>query len=195
MGDHVCPWWLAYTFDNPLRNLFHKPEIIFAPYVREGMVVADLGCGMGYFSIGLAKIVKEGGKVLAVDIQAKMLEKMAPRAKKQGVLETIYPIQCSELDIGIAEPLDFALAFWMAHETPEIERFFAQIHEVLKPGGLFLITEPKFHVSFDEYRRELESAAKVGFVLKGEPQVKFSHAAVLEKPINLLEQYSSSIKV
>ena len=182
MASHVCPWWLAYTFDNPLRILFHKPEIIFAPYVHEGMVVADIGCGMGYFSIGLAKIVKESGKVFAVDIQKKMLEKMTQRAKKQGVWEIIEPIQCTELDIGIAEPLDFAMAFWMAHETPDIKRFFSQIYAVLKPGGHLLISEPKFHVAADEYRDELAIAGQVGFSVKEEPQINFSYSVVLEKP-------------
>ena len=183
MGDHVCPWWLAYTFDNPLRTLFHKPDIIFAPYVREGMTVADIGCGLGYFSIGLAKIVKDNGKVIAIDLQEKMLEKMEQRANKKGVREIIHPIQCSEHDIGIAEPLDFALTFWMAHEVPDIERFFGQIHEALKPGGLLFITEPKFHVTADEYRKEIGAAAKVGFAFKKEPIVKFSYAAVLQKPV------------
>ena len=74
MKQHICPWWLAYTFDNPLRRLFHKPGIIFAPYISEGMIVADFGCGMGYFSIGLAKIVGDEGQVIAVDVQQKMLD-------------------------------------------------------------------------------------------------------------------------
>jgi ubiquinone/menaquinone biosynthesis C-methylase UbiE len=179
MGTHVCPWWFAYTFDNPLRTLFHKPELLFSRYVREGMTVADIGCGLGYFSIGLARLVKESGKVLAVDIQEKMLEKMVRRANKQRVIEIISPVQCRADNIGINEPLDFALAFWMAHETPDIERFFTQIHSALKPGGVFFITEPEIHVSADEYRRELEIAEKAGFTVAEEPPVRFSHAAVL----------------
>ncbi len=181
MGNHVCPWWLAYTFDNPFRAFFHKPEQILSPYVQEGMTVADIGCGMGYFSIGLALLVGENGKVIAIDIQDKMLEKMEQRAKKRGVGKLIHPIQCSGHDIGISEPLDFALAFWMAHEAPNVEKFFAQIYAVLKPGGMLFITEPKFHVSADEYRRELGCAVKKGFKVLEEPNVKFSHAVVLKK--------------
>ena len=65
-NGHVCPWWLAYTFDNPLRKLFHKPQIILAPYVKAGMRVMDVGCGMGFFSIGMAKLVGDNGKVFCV---------------------------------------------------------------------------------------------------------------------------------
>jgi ubiquinone/menaquinone biosynthesis C-methylase UbiE len=181
MGSHVCPWWFAYTFDNPLRTLFHKPELMFSRYVSEGMTVADIGCGLGYFSIGLARLVRESGKVIAVDIQGEMLDRMVRRASKQEVREIISPVQCGADNIGIDEPLDFALAFWMAHETPDVERFFAQVHSALKPGGLFFITEPKIHVSAEEYRRELEIAGKAGFTVAEEPPVRFSHAALLRK--------------
>ena len=181
MGDHVCPWWLAYTFDNPLRALFHKPDHLFSSFIKPGMTVADIGCGLGYFSIGMAKLVGENGKVLAVDIQEKMLEKMEKRSRRRGFGETIHPIQCSESDISISEPLDFALTFWMAHETPNVESFLGQIHKVLKPGGYYYITEPKFHVSADDYKREMDLAAKVGFVIKEEPSVNFSYASVLQR--------------
>jgi len=53
MGDHICPWWFAYTFDNPFRRFFHNPEKMLGSYVSRGMTVLDVGCGMGFFSIGL----------------------------------------------------------------------------------------------------------------------------------------------
>ena len=63
MEKHVCPWWLAYAFDNPLRRIFHNSEKIFTPYLNEGMTAIGIGCGMGYFSIGMAKIVGKTGKI------------------------------------------------------------------------------------------------------------------------------------
>ena len=146
MGNHVCPWWLAYTFDNPLRALFHKPEQIFTHLVKEGMTVADIGCGMGYFSIGLARLVGDGGRVIAADIQKKMLEVMEERARSAGVRDIIRPHLCKEKEIGITQPVDFALAFWMVHETPDKKQFLQEISAILKDSGLLLITEPKLHV-------------------------------------------------
>lgn len=181
MAKYVCPWWLAHTFDNPARALFHKPELLFGPYVTAGMTVADIGCGLGYFAIGLARLVGANGKVLAVDLQGKMLEKMVQRASKQGVRQNISPSQCCEDDIGISGPLDFALAFWMVHEIRDQARFFAQIHAALKPDGVLFLAEPKFHVAEQEYRRELELAANAGFARQEEVAVKLSHGAVLKK--------------
>ena len=55
----VCPWWGGYFIDNPLRRLLHDPEKILRPYATPGMTVMDIGCGMGFFSIAMAKIVAE----------------------------------------------------------------------------------------------------------------------------------------
>ena len=129
----------------------------------------------------MARMVGKKGKVIAVDIQPEMLSRMQKRADRAGLSGTINAHQCEDIEIGITEPLDFALAFWMVHETPDVERFFAQIHSALKPGGLFFITEPKIHVSVDEYSREMEIAQKAGFTVEEEPLVRFSHAALLRK--------------
>ena len=86
MSDHhVCPWWLAYTFDNPLRRLIHNPRKIFSDYVQEGMTVVDIGCGMGYFSLGLAELVGDEGQVISVDLQQEMLDITLKRATKKGL--------------------------------------------------------------------------------------------------------------
>ncbi len=59
-SGNVCPWWLCPTFDNPLRRLIHNPDRILAGLVRPGEIALDLGCGMGYFSIPLARLVGPG---------------------------------------------------------------------------------------------------------------------------------------
>ena len=178
---HVCPWWFAYTFDNPLRPIFHNPEKILSPYVREGMNVADIGCGLGYFSLGLARIVKKSGKVLAVDIQQQMLERLRKRADKSGLSEIIHPHLCQDDTINILEPLDFALAFWMIHEAPTPDTLFSQLYKSLKPSGTLMITEPLFHVSQKEFQHELQIAIDIGFTLLDKPQIRWSYAAVLKK--------------
>lgn len=178
---HVCPWWFAYTFDNPLRPLFHKPEQIFAPYVREGMCVADIGCGLGYFSLGLARMVKINGKVIAVDIQPQMLKILRKRADRSGLSEIIQPHLCQDDDINIPVPLDFALAFWMIHEAPDPTTVFSKLYESLKTSGLLLFTEPLFHVSQNEFQHEVALARDVGFNVMEEPQIRWSHAVTLQK--------------
>ena len=181
MGKHVCPWWLAYTFDNPLRFLIHKPEKIFAPYLQKGMTVADIGCGMGHFTIGMARIVGDDGRIIAVDVQQKMLDIMMKRARKVGVADRISPRLSDGSDIGIRDEVDFVLAFWMAHETPDILHFLKQVRGILKKSGRLLLAEPKIHVTFKEFKATLGKAAAAGLKITGRPKISLSHAALLEK--------------
>jgi len=179
--NHICPWWLAYSFDNPVRRLFHNPEKLFSPYVRPGMHVADIGCGMGYFSIGLARIVGEEGRVYSVDIQQKMLDILVKRATRKKVNHLIHPRIAKPDQLNLPAELDFILASWMVHETGDLQSFFRQIHETLNPGGLFYMTEPKMHVSVDRFDNEVACATGISFKIKTRPTVAFSHAIVLEK--------------
>jgi ubiquinone/menaquinone biosynthesis C-methylase UbiE len=180
-SGHVCPWWLAYSFDNPLRRIFHKPEKIFASMVRPGMTVADIGCGMGYFSLGLARMVTETGKVIAVDIQEKMLLTLEKRAKKHGLSSIITTGLCPADNITVSEPTDFVLAFWVVHETPDKKKFLEQLHAIVKPRGLLLITEPKFHVSRDQFEQEVSLAQAAGFIARATHPIALSHAILFEK--------------
>ena len=181
MEKHICPWWLAYTFDNPLRRIFHSPEKIFTPYLNEGMTAIDIGCGMGYFSIGMAKIVGKTGKIISVDIQQKMLDTLIKRAKEASVASRITTFLCDENDIGINEKVDFALTFWMVHETPDELNFLKQVHSILNKSGKLLLAEPKIHVTLTEFKKTLSIAQDLGFKLIDSPIIYFSHTAVFEK--------------
>ena len=181
MAKHVCPWWLAYTFDNPLRRIIHKPERIFTPYLNKGMTAIDIGCGMGYFSIGMARIVGENGKIISVDLQQKMLDTLVKRAKKAGVANRITTFLCDENNITINEKVDFALTFWMVHETPDEFTFLKQVHSILKKSGRLLLAEPKIHVTCTEFKKTLSIAQESGFKLIDSPEIVFSHTALLEK--------------
>ena len=182
MAKHVCPWWLVYTFDNPLRRIFHKPEEMFAPYLREGMTAIDLGCGMGYFSISMARIVGASGKVIAVDLQQRMLDTLRKRAEKAGVASRITTVLCDDDSIGSHDAVDFALAFWMAHETPDEGRFLQQVQAILKKSGKLLLAEPKLHITGGEFQKTLAIAQKIGFKRIDSPIISLSHAALFEKP-------------
>ena len=94
---HICPWWGGYFIDNPLRRLLHNPEKIVGPYVQPGMTVMDVGCGMGFFSIAMAKMVGDSGRVIAVDLQQKMLDVLRQRATKAGVADRIRLTSASRI--------------------------------------------------------------------------------------------------
>ena len=137
-NDHVCPWWMIHTFDNPVRRLFHDPEKMMGPYLREGGRTADIGCGIGFFSLGLARLVGDSGRVYAMDLQEKMLAGVERRAQRAGLSGRIETRQVKANDLAAPDlngSMDMVLSFWMLHEVPDQARFLGQVKELLKPGG------------------------------------------------------------
>ncbi|MCX5849308.1 MAG: class I SAM-dependent methyltransferase [Deltaproteobacteria bacterium] len=175
---HVCPWWLCFTFDNPLRRIFHDPVKILSPYVHKGDTAIDIGPGMGYFTIPLAELVGSAGCVTAIDIQPKMLSALMERAHKKGVEERIKTHLAGPDSIGFYEKADFILAFWMVHEVPDQLRFLSEIRNLMKPEGMFLMVEPVIHVSKKKFSRTLETAKGLGFVIKESPEISMSRSAL-----------------
>ena len=179
-NHHVCPWWIAYTFDNPVRKLFHNPHKIFGDWIMEGMTAMDIGCGMGYFSIGLAKLVGVRGKVIAVDLQQKMLDVMLKRARRSGIADRIVPHRCEADTIGIQGPVDFILAFWMVHEVGDKNHFFQQLRSILAPNGKILIAEPKMHVTAKALDKTVEIAQNNGLRVCDGPEIRLSRTVLFQ---------------
>jgi ubiquinone/menaquinone biosynthesis C-methylase UbiE len=184
MPNHVCPWWLGYFLANPLRKLIHNPERILAPYLKKGMQMLDIGPGMGFFSIPAAKLLGEAGRIYGVDLQPKMLDALARRAAKAGVAGRVVPRLANPDSLAIPdlrETIDFGLAFAVVHEVVDQPRFFAEIYQALKPGGLLLVAEPRQHVGARKFEAEIDIAQKTGFAIETRPRITQSHAVVLRK--------------
>ena len=178
LGPHTCPWWFGYSFDNPFRRFFHDPDEIFEGVVQPGQTVVDIGCGMGYFSIALARIVGPGGKVIALDVQPQMIKRARRRAEHQGLAERIEFRVCTANDIGVRESVDFVLAFWVVHEIEDLESFLIRVRSLLKPGGRIMIVEPNWHVSSRRFADMVETVLKNGFEISEGPVVRFSRSVV-----------------
>ena len=184
MPHSVCPWWVGYLLASPLRRLMYDPAKILAPYVREGMTVLEPGPGMGFFTLELARRVGPSGRVVAVDIQPKMLDRLKRRAAHAGLL--------AQLDIRLAQPdsmcltsaagtVDFVLAFAMVHEMPSAIKFFQETAQAMKPGASLLLAEPAGHVKPVLFEAELASAAQAGLHVSDRLVIRRSLAAVLMK--------------
>ena len=179
MHEHVCPPWLSFTLTNVLRRLAQDPDRILGRFLRPGDVALDIGCGPGYFTIPMARMVGETGSVVAVDIHPGMLERTGKRAVRAGVSGRIRLHLADKDRLGLEARADFALAFWMAHEVPDPGRLFAEIRAALKPDGRLLLVEPRMHVTEAAFAGLVEAAEGAGFVRQGEESIRLSRAAVL----------------
>lgn len=184
MSERVCPWWLGYLLASPLRRLLQNPREVVNPYVREGMTVLEPGPGMGFFTLELARRVGATGRVLAVDVQPKMIEGLKRRVKKAGLAERVDARVVEQQSLGLADvagKVDFTLAFAMVHEMPDNSQFFRQAAQASKPGAQLLLAEPSGHVSAEIFAKELQEAAQAGFKVVNRPNFRRSQSALLQK--------------
>jgi ubiquinone/menaquinone biosynthesis C-methylase UbiE len=180
-STRICPWQQAWGLDNWVRRLIQNPYKILADYIEESQTVLDLGCGPGVFSIAMAEMVGEKGRVISVDIQDEMLQMLKQKSVQLG-LESRIQIHKSQPDkIGISEKIDFALAFYMIHEVPNKESLLSEIAIILKPEGKFLIVEPKIHVSKSSFEETINMAQSAGLRPLSSPKVFFSRTVLLQR--------------
>ncbi len=163
---HVCPWWLGYLLVSPLRRLIENPERLLGPHVRPGMKVLEVGCGMGFFTLPLARMVGSEGRVFCVDVQPRMLAALDRRARRAGLIDRIEARQVGAASLGLdghASAFDLAVLLHVLHELPNAATALAEIRSALKPDGHVLLIEPPGHVSKEGFEAQLEAARAAGF--------------------------------
>ncbi len=169
----------ASILESSIRKLFQNPKRILGPYIQEGMTVLDFGCGPGFFSVELAKMVGASGKVIAADLQVEMLKKLENKIKNTELEKRIELHQTEGDKIGVVEKVDFAFVFYALHEVPDQKCFFKEIKTLLKPDGKVFIVEPKFKVSKSEFQKSITLAEAAGLKPETETKIFLSRTVLL----------------
>jgi ubiquinone/menaquinone biosynthesis C-methylase UbiE len=139
--------------------------------IREGQLILDFGCGVGHYTIPVAKVVGKEGKVYAVDKDREALDKLTQIAESKG-LRNIFIISTSgDLKIDHKdESIDTVLLYDVLHYMQPQERreIYNEVYRILKIDGLFLVY-PKHHkrdeslwnladMELEDIIKEIESA-------------------------------------
>jgi SAM-dependent methyltransferase len=184
MPGRVCPWWLGYLLAGPVRRWIEDPAKLLAPYVRAGMTVLEPGPGMGFFTLELARLVGPQGRVVAPELQYRMVAGLKRRAARVGLADRVDARVVPPDTLGVGDlvgAVDFALAYAVVHEMPDAARFFSEIAVALRPGGTLLLAEPAGHVKPPEFEAEITLAAQAGLKIVDRLSIRRSHSALLEK--------------
>ena len=180
-GDRVCPVERAGGLDTRIRRWLQNPEKILRPYLHEGMTALDVGCGPGFFSLDMATMVGPTGRVIASDLQEGMLQMVHDKIKGTDLEDRITLHTCGQDSLGVTEPVDFALLFYVVHEIPEKNGLFTELARLLKPGGQILVVEPPFHVSKSAFTEMIRTARAAGLVSTEAAKIRFSKTVALKK--------------
>jgi ubiquinone/menaquinone biosynthesis C-methylase UbiE len=184
VAHRICPWWLGCLLASPIRRLWHNPQEILKPYVKHGMRVLEPGSGMGFFTLDLARLVGPEGKVIAIDVQPRMIAGLQRRARRAGLQDRIEARLARADSVGLSDldgTIDFALAFAVIHELPDAGRFLKEMSRALGPDRILLIAEPKGHVKEGDFAGLINTAKSAGFQAMTGPEVRSSWTSVLRR--------------
>lgn len=162
---HTCPWWLGYFLISPLRRLVEDPAALVLPLVAPAQCVLELGPGLGYFSLPVARALGDSGRLVCVDVQRAMLDRLRRRLAKARLLERTELRLASHDDFGfdgLEGRVDLALALHVVHETSSPTAVVAALARTLRPNGRLLIVEPPGHCSKALFRAEEAAAEAAG---------------------------------
>ena len=140
--DDVEKW--VKVFDDPGRDAWQKPDAVIAAVgVTEGMTVADLGAGTGYFSVRLAAAVGKNGRVLAIDVEPKLVDHMKERAAK-AQLAQLVPVLAPTDDPKLpAKGVDLVVIVDTWHHIDDRLHYLAKLAAGLAPGGRVAVVDFK----------------------------------------------------
>jgi ubiquinone/menaquinone biosynthesis C-methylase UbiE len=160
----------------------HPDAALDALNIKPGMVIADVGAGVGYLTTRLAKRVGPSGKVYATDIQPEMLTRLRERLDHEHITN-VEPVLSSQADPKLpAGQIDLILMVDVYHELTQPQRMLRRMKESLKPDGRLVLIEyrkedptipirPEHKMSVAEVKTEVEAEGyRLAEVLKNLPR-------------------------
>jgi ubiquinone/menaquinone biosynthesis C-methylase UbiE len=136
------PEFMANFIDNPLRRRIQPPDATAIRHgIEPGMTVLDVGPGNGRYTIGAARRVGDTGKVFAVDIEPKMIERVEARAAMEG-LANIEARVANVYDLPFEDSsFDLIYMITVISEIPDPIRAMKEFYRVLRADGTLVFSE------------------------------------------------------
>jgi cyclopropane fatty-acyl-phospholipid synthase-like methyltransferase len=146
------------------------------------MTVLEPGCGMGYFSLPIARMVGPDGRLLCVDVEPRALQRLERRARRAGVADRITVSTCGPTRLGLeghVGQVDLTLVMHALHELEDLPGFLDQIRALLRPDGRMFVVEPDGHVSPEQFDAMMACAEERGLMVIERPDVGRRRLATL----------------
>lgn len=176
------PEFLANAIDNPLRRKIQPPaEMPLRHGVEPGMTVLEVGPGNGRYTVETAHRVGETGKVIAIDIEPKMIERVTHRAQAEGITNLEAKI-ANVYDLPFPDgTFDAIYMITVIGEIPEPQRALGEFYRVLKPSGTLAFSELWMDPDYPMETTLVHKAHAAHFRLKKRTGNFISYSIVLEK--------------
>jgi ubiquinone/menaquinone biosynthesis C-methylase UbiE len=176
------PEFLANIIDNPLRRKIQPPsEMPIRHGVQPAMTVLEVGPGNGRYTIETARRVGNTGKVIAVDIEPKMIDRVMQRAQAEGVAN-IEARVANVYDLPFADNVfDVVYMIAVISEIPESVRAMREFYRVLSPSGTLVLSELLTDPDYPLAQTLIRKASTANFRLKKKVGNFFAYTLIFEK--------------
>jgi ubiquinone/menaquinone biosynthesis C-methylase UbiE len=177
---HLHPLGKARALESRLRFILQNPRRILKKYIHPGMTVLDLGCGTGYFTLDIAKLLEKKGKVIAADVQIGMLDILVHKLGYSELQNQIQIHNNQENTLNLTEKVDFILAFYAFHEMKYLDSIINELQKILIPETKIFISEQRFHVSKYTFNTIVQKMENIGFEICKRPRIFFSRTVIMK---------------
>ena len=176
------PEFLANLIDNPLRRKFQPPsDMPIRHGIEPGMTVLEVGPGNGRYTVETARRVGSTGRVIAIDIEPKMIERVLQRAQAEGItnLEAkVANVHNLPFEDGT---FDAIYMITVISEIPEPEKAMQEFYRLLSPSGTLAFSELFTDPDYPLAQTLIRLANQANFRLKKKLGNFFSYTLVFEK--------------
>jgi ubiquinone/menaquinone biosynthesis C-methylase UbiE len=176
------PQFLANVIDNPLRRKLHPPDRTAIRHgIEPGMVVLEVGPGSGTYTIAAAQRVGDSGRVITVDIEPKIIERVQERIREQGIkniVARVADVYALPFEDGF---FDMVYMITVIGEIPAPDKAMIEFHRVLAPAGALVFSEVLADPDYPRAKTLIRKANAAGFRLKKKVGSLFYYTLILEK--------------
>jgi ubiquinone/menaquinone biosynthesis C-methylase UbiE len=176
------PEFMANLIDHPLRRKFQPPyETAVRHGLEAGMTVLEVGPGSGTYTVGAARCVGPEGKVVTVDVEPKMIERVLRKARVEGV-ENIEARVADVYDLPFdGGTFDAVYMIAVIGEIPDPIRAMQEFYRVLSPSGTLVFSEILVDPDYPLAGTLIRMVAAAGFQLKAKIGTFFYYTLIFEK--------------
>ena len=176
------PEFLANLIDNPLRRKIQPPaEMAIRHGIQPCMTVLEVGPGNGRYSIESARKVGSGGKLISIDIEPKMIERVQQRATEEGI-KNLEARVANVYDLPFEDSIfDMIYMITVIGEIPDTNKAMLEFHRVLKPAGHLAFSEIIMDPDYPLVQTLVRKANSAHFRLSKKYGNFFSYTVVFEK--------------
>jgi predicted methyltransferase len=140
LPDPIRRW--LYAGGTRADRLRDPDAVVRVLGVRDGMVVGDLGPGVGHFTLRMARAVAPEGVVYALDASHATLDDLARAADARGITN-VRPVRVARDHLEIPEPVDLLFVSATYHHLPNPAGYFAATRRHLRPGATVVVLEAR----------------------------------------------------